>query len=715
MKTLLTFLLIPAFAFGQSFSKEEIKRWQNQAQNVTIIRDKWGVPHVYGKTDADAVFGFAYAQAEDAFDHIEDNYIRALGKAAEIYGETEFSNDVSVRAFEIPKLAKDEYVHSSPSMKKIYTAFGDGLNYYLYKHPSKKTVLLKKIEPWYPIALLRFKYYIGEFIQNIGLSNNNFNTEYQVKQTGSNAWAIAPSKTAAGNAMLFINPHVPFFGLATFYEGHLHSEEGWNFSGLTRQGFPLLYSGHNEFLGWALTDNYWDEGDFYTETFDNPTDTLAYKYGDGYRHAIAWNEKIIVNNNGKKETREVHLLKTHHGPILPFFEGKKVAVKLVNFEKTGWFDEYYAMTKAQSFTEFKKALENVKVPYMNIIYADNKGNIFYVYNGAIPLRDTAFDWSKPVDGSNPATEWKGYYKFSELPQIFNPEDGFVQNCNSSPFTTTNTHNLKKEDFPRGMMVQKEDTRRAQRSREILSTSDKFSFESFKQAATDRKVLIAKEFIIALDSAYDSLKIKDTAHSLALKPVMQELNNWNYVSATTSIAMTLFISCMEQIAVNEKSRPYLFYLAGRTETRPVGIDLISPLEKAVAALEKKWGTWKVPFGKTNRLQRISWNETKFNDDRESLPIAASFGDPLGIIFCMYTNSDTSQKTKSNYGMYGNSYVSVIEFGKNIKANSILVFGESENKSSSHYFDQAPLYAEGKFKEAYFYDADVKNNAERTYHP
>lgn len=697
MNKLLIIFFLPLCTVGQSFSEKDVRQWQQQSARVTIIRDNWGVPHIYGKTDADAAFGFGYAQAEDAIDHIEDNYIRALGRAAEIYGEKEFQKDVEVRAFEIPKIAKDEFAHASGSMKKIYTAYADGLNFYLYKHPQRKTALLNKIEPWYCIALLRYKYYIGEFIENIGLSSNNFSVDYSAKATGSNAWAIAPSKTTSGNAMLFINPHVPFFGAATFYEAHLYSDEGMNFSGLTRQGFPLLYSGHNEWLGWALTDNYWDEGDMYIETFDDPNDTLAYKYGDGYRHAIAWTEMIIVNSNGKKESREVQLLKTHHGPVLPSFDGKRVAVRLVNFEQAGWFDQYYAMTKAKSFEEFRKVLQGVKVPYMNITYADNKGNIFYVYNGAIPIRDTAFDWSKPVDGSDPGTEWKGYYRFSALPQLLNPHDGFVQNCNSTPFTTTSNNNLKKGDYPSAMMLQQNDTRRAQRSREILSASGKFSFETFKQTVTDTKVL-AKDLITALNNAHAGLKSKDAKRALSLEPVMRELNNWDCVSTIESVAMTLLTSCMNQLTLDQN------------------IDFVSALERAVADLEKKWGTWKVAYGKTNRLQRVDWNRQQpFSDEQPSLPTPAGSGH-FGIIFCMYTNfADITHNTKANYGMGGNSYVSVIEFGKKIKANSILVFGESENPSSPHYFDQAQLYANGKFKEAYFYKEDVLKHAERSYHP
>ena len=567
--------IFPLGIFGQKFSELEINRWKKQAQQVIIIRDNWGVPHVYGNTDADAVFGFAYAQAEDAFDHMEDNYIRALGRASEIYGEKEFKTDVEAHAFEIGKIAKNEFSQSSGQMKNMYVSFADGVNYYLYKHPSKKTALLKKIEPWYPLAFLRFKYYIGEYLGDIGFDNKNFKVDYSRIQTGSNAWAIAPSKTVSGNAMLFINPHTNYYGFGSFYEGHVYSGEGWNFSGATRLGLPFLYIGHNEYLGWALTDNHFDKGDLYVENFNNPEDSLAYKYGASHKHAIAWIDTVVVNNSGKRESRIVHLRKTHHGPILPFVDHKQLAVRLVNFEQSGWLDEYYTMTKARSFAEFKNALEKIRMPYNNIVYADKSGNIFYVYNAAIPIRNKEFDWSKPVDGSDPGTEWHGYYPFSELPQMLNPKDGFVQNCNSSPFITTATENLKKEDFPFFVNSWEKDTRRAMRSRELLSTTDKFSFEKFTQNATDTKVQIAKDFITALGRAYDTLKTTDAKRAMALEPMMLELNHWDYISTKESVAMTLLSSSIEQFSFEEN------------------IDMISALEKAVASLEKKWDTWKVP--------------------------------------------------------------------------------------------------------------------------
>ena len=701
MKSFVFFILLLQLQVNaQNFSADQIAKWQKQAQDVKILRDNWGIPHIYGKTDADVVFGLAYAQSEDAFKHIEDNYIRALERAYKNKKTNNYTVDLKSRTLEISRLSKEEFNRAQEPMKKLYIAFADGLNYFIYKHPEIKPALLSKIEPWYPIALLRFKYYVGEFVGDMGLRKKDINSDFYKSQNGSNSWAVAPAKSSTGNAMLFINPHVPFFGLATFYEAHEVSEEGMNFSGITRLGFPFLYSGHNDFLGWGFTDNYLDKGDLYSETFDNPKDSLAYKYGNTYKRAKEWNDTIVINNDGNKETRIVKLRKTDHGPIMTWLNGKPVSIKLAKFVEGGWYDEWYAMSKAKTFAEFKKAMEKVNIPYMNTVYADVEGNIFYVYNGSVAIRDPKFDWLKPVDGSNPATEWKGYHKFSELPQITNPADGFLQSCNSNPFLTTINNNPKQENFPKYMVGKfDQDNMRSKRSREILSGSAKFSYESFAEAVTNRKVMIAPKFIAELENQFKILKTKDPAKADSLAPAMEILRAWDGVSTKESIAMTVFSECIFPFELDQN------------------VTELQALEIGLKNLKTKWGTWKVPYGQTNRLQRVDWNQKQpFSDDKSAVQSAGFLGD-VGIMFCIYSDFNLpNHQTKANYGIGGNSYVGVIEFDKKkIKAKSILVFGESEDPESPHYFDQTPLYAEGKFKDAYYYKEDVQNHSGKAYHP
>src|SRR5688500_11585108 len=290
------------------------------AREVTIYRDVYGVPHVFGKTDASTVFGFAYAQAEDNFWRIEDNYLAAIGRSAEVDGERRLERDRRNRALGIPRLAREEYKRLDPHTQSLCDAFAAGLNYYLERHPQVKPRLLTKFEPWYPLAFIRYNYYQNGFSRDPALNGVEFQTAEIDRVTkdnqGSNGWVINPSRSATGNAMLFINPHLPFFGSGQVYEGHVHSDQGWNFTGYTRFGFPFPYVGHNESGGWVSTDNAADLVDVYAETFDDPKRPLAYRYGNKYRIATESTEEIVVKTANGTETRKFRMVRTHHGPIL---------------------------------------------------------------------------------------------------------------------------------------------------------------------------------------------------------------------------------------------------------------------------------------------------------------------------------------------------------------------------------------------------------------
>jgi len=674
------------------------------ARSVMVYRDSYGVPHVFGPTDASCVFGYAYAQAEDNFKQVEDSYIHALGRAAEVDGEKALPSDLLNRALEITRLSQAEYQRTSARSKEIADAFAEGLNYFLSQNPDVHPRMLTHFEPWWLFAFNRYALYQLFIFGKAGLKDKEIKpAEYKdiAAQIGSNMWAITPSKSADGHAMLLINPHQPFFGPGQWYEGHLHSDEGWDMSGASFFGSPFPTLGHNEYLGWSHTVNDPDIVDLYAEKFDKQGDPLAYRYGDGYRKAIEWTEAVKIKTaSGAIQTKNYAFKKTHHGPIIGERNGQPLAIRLAMLDEGGQLDEWYAMTRSKSMADFKKAMSRVAIPMFNAVYADRDGNIFYVYNAAVPRRSTKFDWSKPVDGSNPETEWQGYHSFDELPQVTNPPSGFVQNCNSTPFLTTTEGNPDKSKYP-AYMVGEGDTPRAEISRRILSEESKFSFEEWAKDAFDTRILEAERDIPVLVADFDKLKQTDPERAAKLEPAIAELKAWNRVSTIDSKPMALYASWFERLGRLK---------AGGDKDPLLNI---KALEQVMSDLEHNFGTWRVAWGEINRLERRdTLGDQLFSDNAESLPAAGGPG-WLGVVFNFYTRPEKDQKRR--YGVAGHSFVSVIDFGPQVQARSILVFGENADPSSPHYFDQAKLYVQQQFKPAWFTLADVKAHSERTYHP
>jgi len=667
------------------------------AKDVTIYRDTYGVPHVFGRTDASTAFGFAYAQAEDNFWRVEENFISALGRSSEIYGEKSLDEDRLNHALEIPRLAREEYARLDKQMRSLCDAYAAGFNYYLERHTEVKPRLLTKIEPWYTLAFIRYNYFQNGFARDPNLRRAGLQTaaiDNDLKpHTGSNGWVVGPSKSASGHALLFINPHLPFFGPGQVYEGHVHSDEGWNFTGYTRFGFPLPYVGHNDNGGWVSTDNAADLTDVYLETFDDPARPLAYKYGNGYRLATEHVEEIRVKTANGIETRKFTMRKTHHGPILAARDGKMLSLRMAKFESDGWLREWYDMTRAKSLNELKRAVSPLNMLFGNVMYADRQGNTWYLYNGAIPKRDPRFDWTKPVDGSDPATEWQGYHTIDELPQLTNPATGWMQNCNTSPFLLTSEGNPDPKQFPK-YMVQEGDNPRGAISREILSSKPKFTFDEWTRLAFDTRVMSAGKDLEALLAVLRE-RNQTTFRTTRLLAVYDELSRWDRRSANDSIAMTIFSLYHERRMRDEK------------------LEVLAALNDALNSLEEDFGTWKVAWGELNRLQRIDESRDQdFDDSKPSLAVSGVNGND-GAVFTFYATPERGQKRR--YGVAGGTYVSVVEFSPRVRALSVHTFGASGDPKSKHYTDQSVLYTRGEFKPSWLALEDIRANLEAAYKP
>jgi acyl-homoserine-lactone acylase len=726
-------------------------RASQMAKTITIYRDKYGVPHIYAPTDAACIFGFVYAQAEDYFWQVEDSYLRALGRAAEVYGEKELANDLVNQALQISDYSKQEYARAEPRSREFYQAMADGLNYFLSKHPEVKPRAIQRYEPWHALALGRFLLYQSFIYRKSGLNPNEIlkavrETTADTNQTisllpqtldwiaqqeqaeqdqqllsqhvGSNMWAVRPGKAANAKALLLINPHQPFFGPGQWYEGHLVSEQGWDLTGACLFGAPFPSIGHNQSLAWSHTVNEPNVTSVYRMTFDQPEQPLSYRYGDQYKQASELKVTIGVKTSaGSVQPRKFTILKTHLGPIVAKRDDQLMAIRLAKIEEGGALEQWYAMGRAKNIAEFKQAMQVCNVPMFNAIAADNAGDIFYVYGAAIPKRDPKFDWFKPVDGSDPATQWQGYHGFAELPQTENPQCGFLQNCNQSPWTTTSSgkeladgqldENPQPAQYPSYMVGEKNrDNGRARISRRILANGNNFDFESWSKLAFDTRIIEAEDKIPDLVREWEALSETEPQRAARLRDAVELLRRWDCVSTTQSVEMTLFSLTYERVMQMLAKRDLL------------NSPRIRALESTISELEKQFDTWRVGWGQINRLQRIHGSDIdgqgsgKFSDDLPSLPVAGAPG-TVGVVFNFYAQPQPGQKLR--YGVAGHSFVGVVELNDKVRAKSVLQFGQSADPKSTHWFDQGQLYARGEFKPAWYTVDEVQANSSGGYHP
>ncbi len=716
--------LLSACARKAPSAPERPETPEEMAAAVTIVRDSWGVPHVHGPTDESVVFGFVYAQAEDNFWQIEDSLIQALGRASEVYGEERIGADLLGRALGIERLSRQEWERTPAEIRSLAEAAAAGLNHYIAGHPEEVR-LLDEIEPWHLLAFSRFSVYQLFMFSRAGiraeemagmarpLEDEGADSAEQVARLdasvfaalpgapadpdaadawGSNMWAVTPERSADGGALLFVNPHQPYFGPGQWIEGHVRSDEGLHFSGAGFPGSFLPTIGHNEHLGWSHTVNAPDIVDVYELTFDDPDDPDAYRYGDGHRRAERFTTTLrVLGEDGSVSERSYELRRSHHGPIVGERDGKALAVRMAKFEEGGQLEQRYRMATARNLEEFRAAMASLATPMFNTVYADVEGNIWYVYYGAVPRRDPSYDWSAPVDGADPGTEWQGYHPLEELPQVLNPASGYVQNCNATPFLASGEgDNPDPADFP-PYMVSEDDNPRSRISRRILEAQPRFTFDEWARLAFDTRVIEAEVWIPRLAEA-----ISDAGASTgAVREGLELLQSWDGVSTVDSEAMTLFFAWRE-IMIQQRNE-----------------DLLDAFRKAIASLEATWGTWRVAWGELNRLQRRHTSGSEpFDDDAPSVAVAGGPG-PLGIVFNFYTRPQPGEQRR--YGVAGHSFVQVARFGQPVEARSILVFGQRHDPQSPHWFDQSELFARQQFKPAWFTPEAVGADAQRSYRP
>lgn len=682
----------------------EAARWERQARQVTITRDDWGIPHIQGRTDADAVFGMAYAQAEDDFNRVETNFINAMGRLAEAEGEKEIWRDLRMKIFIDPDSIKARYAASPVWLKRLMIAWADGLNYYLFKHPEVTPRVIRRFEPW--MALTFSEGSIGGDIESVSLSQlqafygrnqgpavpepEEPGTERE--PGGSNGVAIAPSNTAAGRALLLINPHTSFFFRE---ELQATSDEGLNAYGAVTWGQFFVYQGFNNRVGWMHTTSGADGVDEYAETVSRDGDGYRYRYGTAERPVTARTIVVPYRTASGMASRSFTVYRTHHGPVVREAGGKWIAVRMMH-EPVKALTQSWTRTKARNYREFRASMELHTNSSNNTIYADADGNIAYFHANFIPRRDARFDWKKPVDGSDPATEWGPLLGVEQSPHLLNPASGWLYNSNNWPFTAAGPSSPKQDEFPAYVENGGENPRGVHAIR-VLEHRRDFTPASLRDAAFDSWLPAFEPLLPALFKAYDGLPAGDPLHA-RLAEAVALLRGWDLRWGAGSVATSVAVFWGEELGRR-----------GNAEAQ-----MLPALAAALEKLQADFGSWKTPWGEINRFQRLTGDIVQpFSDAGASIPVpftSARWGSLASFGARAYPG------TKKWYGTSGNSFVAVVEFGKDsVRARAVTAGGLNGVPGSPHFNDQAARYAAGALRPVYFYPGELEGHTERKYRP
>ncbi len=694
-----------------------------RAERVTIIRDDWGIPHVYGQTDADAVFGMIYAQAEDDFNRIEVNFLNAMGRLAEAEGESEIYRDLRMKLFIDPADMQEKYAASPPWLRELMDAWADGLNYFLETNPDVEPRVLDHFEPW--MALTFSEGSIGGDIERVSIRNletfygdaemgqrqavNPDRTPFPSEPTGSNGFAIAPSNTENGEALLWINPHTSFYFRA---ELQMVSEQGLNAYGAVTWGQFFVYQGFNETAGWMHTSSGADAIDEYAETVVERDGQLMYLVGDEERPLRVSTVTVPFRDGAGMRERDFTVYHTHRGPIIREENGKWISIRLMQ-DPVNALTQSYNRTKARNYDEFYQTMELHTNSSNNTVFADAEGNIAYFHANFVPERDRSFDWRRPVDGSDPRTEWGELHDVDESPLVVNPPNGWIQNTNNWPFSAAGPHSPRQADFPPYMEYFRENPRGVNAVRVLENRTD-FTMQSLTEAAYDPYLPAFEPLLPALFGSYDQLS---DSHRLKqdLAEQIETLRGWDLRWSVESVPTSLAVLWGEALwsEVSGDARGAGMSTYDFMATRATHLQRLEALDAVTNRLVADFGSWRTPWGDINRFQRLTNDIVHpFDDDQPSIPVgftSARWGSLAAYGVASYDD------TEKIYGTRGNSFVAVVEFGDSVRARAITAGGQSGDPSSPHFNDQAERYAAGDLREVYFYRSQLEGHTEREYPP
>ena len=718
----------------------ELQSWKHRAASITIVRDDHGIAHINGTTDADAVFGMIYAQAEDDFPRIEANYLTALGRTAEADGEGAIWQDLRARLYVSETELKADYANSPDWLKQLMDGWAAGLNYYLATHPNVKPRVLTRFEPWMALSFTEGS--IGGDIEEINLialeafyskarhpelvsgsisPSAQSSTQWMLKLVqhddignleprGSNGIAIAPGLTKDGKALLLINPHTSFYFRS---EQQVTSAEGLNVYGAATWGQFFIYQGFNAKAGWMHTSSGVDSVDEFAETVETRGRKRQYRYGQLWRDLATRPVTIRYRTaSGKMAERKFTTYRSHHGPIVRTDGDKWIAFSMMHLPVQA-LQQSYLRTKATDLASFLDVARLRANSSNNTLFADNRGGIAYLHAQFVPRRSAEFDYTRPVDGSDPRTDWGSLHGIGELPNVINSPTGWVQNTNNWPYSAAGAFSPKPDKFPR-YMDRFGENYRGLHAVKLLEHSKNWTLDGLQAAAFDSYQPGFAVLIPPLLGAYRGLAADDPRRERLAGPI-ELLSGWDYRWSAQSQAQSVAVfwaDALLKILAAPASEPrnvMMMRLARDTSAD----DKLKALEEAIARLQRDFGGWKMAWGEINRFQRISRAiDHPFSDTAPSIAIPFAYGNYGSLAS---SNAARRNGSKRWYGTSGNSFVAVVEFGPRVRAKAVSAGGESGDPSSPHFNDQASRYAAGDLRPVYFYPDEIQGHIERTYRP
>lgn len=693
-----TFLIIE-----NSFKSNTSYEYNNSSKsydgyNVTIYRDIWGVPHIFGDKDEDTAYGLGYAHAEDDFKTIQDILIAARGDLAKHHGRSVAANDYMVKLLKIWDVVEKNYDNGiSEDVIKISEAYADGINHYVSLYPDKAFKGVFPVEGKDIVAgfIHRMPLMFGLDGALAGLASGKYpnknkdSTSAQSnilnqRMLGSNVIAVSPARSDDKYTRLLINSHQPWSGPVAWYEAHLHSNEGWNMVGGLFPGSPVILVGHNENLGWSHTVNSPDLIDIYELTI-NPENPNQYYFDGKYENFELSEAKIKVKIWGPiKWTFKRKVYRSKHGPVIKNDHGS-FAIRYSGHDEFRYLEQWFRMNKSKNFNDFENALKLMSIPMFNTIYADKKGNIFYVYNALFPERKDGYTWEgDPLSGDTSENLWKNYLPYSDLPKILNPKSGFLQNCNSSPFlATTGNQNPDASFYNKNLGIERFQTNRALRAIEIYGSDTSIDRNEFYKYKYDTKY---SEESVLVSNLKRFLSEAETIDS-DINKVLSILKEWNYETDSLAVGVHYALDAIKPV-YNPDDYIYNYEL------------IMKRLTESVKKTNDHFGKFDIRWGEIQRLKRGNKN----------MPLS---GGP-DILRAIYTKGDKGQRK----AIAGDCYFQIVEWSPSgeVSSQSIHQYGSATlDTTSIHYDDQVELFSTNRMKPVWMNIKDIKLNLLNSYSP